>query len=30
VTGDAERLNMDAAQVAAKLVAGLYELAQPV
>lgn len=30
LTGDAERLNMDAAQVAAKLVAGLYELAQPV
>lgn len=28
--GDAERLNMDAAQVASKLVAGLYELAQPV
>jgi DNA polymerase III subunit delta' len=30
LTGDAELLNMDAAQVAAKLVAGLYELAQPV
>lgn len=28
--GDAEVLNMDAAQVAAKLIAGLYELAQPV
>lgn len=28
--GDAERLNMDAAQVASKLVAGLYELAQAV
>lgn len=28
--GDAERMNMDAAQVASKLVAGLYELAQPV
>ncbi len=28
--GDAEQLNMDAAQVASKLVAGLYELAQPV
>ena len=27
LTGDAELLNMDAAQVAAKLVAGLYELA---
>lgn len=30
LAGDAEQLNMDAAQVAAKLVAGLYELAQPV
>lgn len=30
LTGDAETLNMDAAQVAAKLVAGLYELAQAV
>ena len=30
LAGDAERLNMDAAQVASKLVAGLYELAQPV
>lgn len=28
--GDAEVLNMDAAQVAAKLIAGLYELSQPV
>ncbi len=28
--GDAEKLNMDKAQVAAKLMAGLYELAQPV
>lgn len=30
LAGDAERLNMDAAQVASKLVAGLYELAQGV
>jgi DNA polymerase-3 subunit delta' len=30
LAGDAEQLNMDAAQVASKLVAGLYELAQPV
>jgi DNA polymerase-3 subunit delta' len=30
LAGDAEQMNMDAAQVAAKLVAGLYELAQPV
>ncbi len=30
LTGDAETLNMDASQVAAKLVAGLYELAQAV
>jgi DNA polymerase-3 subunit delta' len=30
LAGDAEHLNMDAAQVASKLVAGLYELAQPV
>jgi DNA polymerase-3 subunit delta' len=30
INGEAEQLNMDAAQVAAKLVAGLYELAQPV
>lgn len=30
LTGDAETLNMDAAQVASKLVAGLYELAQAV
>ena len=30
LTGEAERLNMDTAQVASKLVAGLYELAQPV
>jgi len=30
LAGDAERLNMDAAQVAAKMVSGLYELAQPV
>ncbi len=30
LAGDAERLNMDAAQVASKLIAGLYELAQPV
>ena len=29
LAGDAEKLNMDAAQVASKLVAGLYELAQP-
>jgi DNA polymerase-3 subunit delta' len=30
LAGDAERLNMDTAQVASKLVAGLYELAQAV
>ena len=30
LAGDAEQMNMDAAQVAAKLVAGLYDLAQPV
>ena len=30
LAGDAEQLNMDAAQVASKLVAGLYELAQSV
>ena len=30
LTGDAEQLNMDTAQDVSKLVAGLYELAQPV
>lgn len=30
IAGDAEKLNMDAAQYAAKLVAGLYEMAQAV
>lgn len=30
LVGDAERLNIDSAQLAAKLVSGLYELAQPV
>ena len=30
LAGNAEQLNMDTAQVASKLIAGLYELAQPV